>query len=278
MRSNVIWGYDYYSTEDTLSLLRAARKGDTKKVKSFIYRNTSANYEARDSEGNSIYDLACKNDHTELKQYIQSQPMLATLLKLSRYDFLTSFEKNDVAKTPKTYADFEKVVYGFNRDKITELIDRPFEFGTVLLHGPEGSGKNIALSTIAEIIGATIVVHPSLELFNSQQNSAAINIDTLFKTIKNRAAQGEKIILCIDDIDLITAKSGSGEDQMLNALLYNIKLIKRENFKFGRHILFAGTTQKYDSLDASFIALMATVIKTSLPDRCLREELFNSFF
>ena len=266
-------------------LLEAATRGDTFFIKELLAKKPGINSFATDKAGNNIYDLTCKHGHRELKEYIESQPEFAHIVKIHKSLVLekvkllsasqgASKEMSTAAAhiAEPTYEDFQMIVSGIDREKIEQLLTHPFKTNTLLLHGPKGTGKSLTVSTLGKMLQVPVIALSSSKFAHSDQNVCVSKIQNTFEEIEQKITPGQKVIFAIDNIDAIAGKNISNNELALKALVDSIENMKRESNKAGKHILFAATTQKYNVLDESFLENMAIRIETSLPqekDRAL---------
>lgn len=151
----------------------------------------------------------------------------------------------------------------------------------VLIYGASGSGKTTCVRTIAAESGAHLISVAAPELVPMAVGGGVTKVRALFAQVSDMLQKGlaNKVIICIEDIDMMIVRGGAYEIECRTTLNELFKYMESLSLYARQKIQIFGTTSSIGALDGSMLRSehFDYKIQIYLPDNDVRELLLRHF-
>jgi SpoVK/Ycf46/Vps4 family AAA+-type ATPase len=133
----------------------------------------------------------------------------------------------------------------------------------LLLYGPPGTGKTQIARTLANETGLRFIAASTADIKQGFVGQSGQKVRELF----DRARESAPSLLFIDEIDIIAAARGGGNDSFQTEIIGQL-LQEMDGAKAQPHAVFVlAATNRIDQLDAALLSRLPKQIEIPLPDR-----------
>ena len=177
---------------------------------------------------------------------------------------------------------FDDVILEDNKKK--EILDKTDSFKNksenrlkgIILYGPSGTGKTYISKAIATEYNMNFMAPTLSDLKGEYIGHSSAKIKRIF----DEARANAPTILFLDEIDTIfTSRSANRDSDSFSKDMVNQFLVEIDGAKTGKQEIFIiGATNRLKSIDSAILSRLQPQIKIPLPNKVLREKIFDSKF
>jgi proteasome-associated ATPase len=161
----------------------------------------------------------------------------------------------------------------------------------VLLYGPPGCGKTLIAKAVANSIAKKLghltgkevrsfFLHvKGPELLNKYVGESERQIREVFKKAKERAADGNPVIVFFDEMDALFRTRGSGISSDIESTIVPQFLSEIDGMERLQNVIVIGASNRQDLIDPAVLrpGRLDVKIKISRPDRHAAKEIFSKY-
>jgi len=161
----------------------------------------------------------------------------------------------------------------------------------VLLYGPPGCGKTLIAKAVANSIAKKLghltgkevrsfFLHvKGPELLNKYVGESERQIREVFKKAKERAADGNPVIVFFDEMDALFRTRGSGISSDIESTIVPQFLSEIDGVERLRNVIVIGASNRQDLIDPAVLRAgrLDVKIKISRPDSAAAREIFSKY-
>ncbi|WP_447973317.1 proteasome ATPase [Nitrospira sp. Kam-Ns4a] len=161
----------------------------------------------------------------------------------------------------------------------------------VLLYGPPGCGKTLIAKAVANSIAKKLghltgkelrsfFLHvKGPELLNKYVGESERQIREVFKKAKERAAEGNPVIVFFDEMDALFRTRGSGISSDIESTIVPQFLSEIDGVESLRNVIVIGASNRQDLIDPAVLRAgrLDVKIKISRPDQAAARDIFSKY-
>lgn len=185
---------------------------------------------------------------------------------------------NALAREAKrTEIEFEVASFselGSESENIVSVIASPRN--KFCFYGPPGNGKTSAAKKIAQKLGAVLKSYSGAGIVKEYTGSGAHKIEDIFEEAKKLVDDGLKVVVFVDEINVIADTSDTEYRSEHNAALKAL-ILELDKIKDNPRIIFICATNNFEKLSPEFKDRMNISLEVKNPDRALRRECLEDY-
>ena len=272
--------FDIDIDEDSENMINISTPSVNEIVATY-FRYVSRNSKTTEIEHKELENISA-SIQKDKKSLREAMRILKETLKLNPPKIKFDLFKDKVSKNLEEEVRFEDVV--LEKSKKNEILTKTESFKNmsknrskgIILYGPSGTGKTYISKAIATEYNMNFMA-PSLADLKGEyigQTSGKI------KRIFDEARANAPTIMFLDEIDTIfTMRSSDSDGDSFTRDMVNQFLVEIDGAKTGRQDIFIiGATNRLKSIDFAILSRLQPQIEIPLPNKSLREKIFDSKF
>lgn len=148
----------------------------------------------------------------------------------------------------------------------------------LILHGPNGTGKNTILTKISELTGSKLEMVNASSIVTSFQGSGAKSIQDAFAKVAGYLQNPKAtVFLVVDEVDAIASIDTTDKQKDTQNALYEFCMLA-EGYLDQRRLVLAITTNNLDKLPARLVDRFGLVIKVRVPTEVGSKKILQDYY
>ena len=153
----------------------------------------------------------------------------------------------------------------------------------ILLHGPTGTGKTMLVKALADEIGAELIYSSAAEFMHNLVGTGPASIRKLFEKAEQFFFQGKRVIVFIDEIDVVaqsrSVDSDNRESERTLSQLLTLMDGKDLPNGFKKNVKIFAATNRFEMIDSALLrpGRFDEKLKIDLPNTKKRKSLVEYY-